>query len=395
MRVQEISHHARLRPLKLSARETPHVTIEPTTKCNIQCARCYSIEKATTKTLAEVQGEIDLACIKRNVGTISLLGGEPTVHPDIVEIVRYVKQKGIVCQLLTNGVRFVRDGNDALLDALVQAGVDRFLVHIDSGQKHVYGDTECAREAMFSKLDARHVCYGLSMTLYAGEESTLPAVMKRYARHRYFDGVLCTLAFDLDRALTPESPGRAEPSMSAVHQALRDGMGLEPAAYLPSNLDDANVCWLIYLYFLDAETGATFGVSPELNRLLKAVFRILRHHQFFAEVTDPKRVPLMLAGAAAFELMLDVTRFRRLVRLVRGVARSHSLRFHFIAVQQMPRYDAQAGRVELCWRCPDATIRNGKLTPVCIAGWVNPVGGWPARAPLEVVNQVFEHLEGD
>ncbi|MBW2255127.1 MAG: radical SAM protein, partial [Deltaproteobacteria bacterium] len=215
MKVQDITDR-RIRPQKLSGAETPHATIEPNTTCNIRCRACYSIEEPEEKPLQQVFDEIDLAMSKRNLDAISLLGGEPSLHPDIVEIVRYVKSRGLVCMLLTNGVRFLYHDDEPLLDALVAAGVDRFLLHIDSGQAHIHDDIEQARERMFSMLDERRVFYGLSLTLYPGEETALPGIMRRYAPHPYFDGVLVTLAMDFKRAFQPASVRRGEPDMGKV-----------------------------------------------------------------------------------------------------------------------------------------------------------------------------------
>ncbi len=393
MKVQEIAHHERLRPQKLSARETPHATIEPNTTCNIRCAYCYCIEEAAVKTFAEVKAEIDLARARRNLDTISLLGGEPTLHPNIVDIVRYVKSQGLVCILLTNGVRFLRDGDDDLLDALVSAGVDRFLVHIDSGQRHVHHDIDRARHDMFSKLDARRVCYGLSLTLYKGQEHEIARSVREFARHPYFDGILCTLAFDLDHAFDAEpNPLMPRPKMSSVYRAIGDDLKVEPSAYLPSSLDDEEVTWLMYFYFFDAETGASFAVSPELNRALKTLFRKARGHHFFGETMPPSRVPAALLATAAAELSLRPSRLAELLRFLRGLRGTSTLRFLYVVVQQAPLFDAARNKVQICWQCPDATVRNGKLTPVCIAGRVNPLGGRPMTAPREVVDEIFRHL---
>ena len=395
MKVQEIRIHRRLQPQKLSASETPHVTIEPNTTCNIRCAYCYCIEEAAMKPLSQVLDEIDLAISKRNLDAVSLLGGEPTLHPDIVRIVRYVKQKGLNCLLLTNGVRFVRDGDVELLDALVAAGVDRFLVHIDQGQKHVHGDIDRARHAMFDMLDARHVFYGLSLTLYPGEEDTLPGIMRAYARHPYFDGVLCTLAFDLDHAFDDSDRERGRrTSMAKVHRGISEGLHIEPAAYLPSSTDDDEVCWLMYFYYLNVETGAAFELSPEFNRGFKALFRKVKGHHFFAETMNPRWMRASLAATASAELALHPTRAAAFARLLRGSHGASALRFHYIVVQQAPLFDHEHGKVQICWQCPDATIRHGKLTPVCVAGRINPLDDRPASAPPEVVREVLSHLEG-
>lgn len=392
MKVREVAIHSRLRPQKLSGRETPHLTIEPNTTCNIRCARCYCVEEAVVKPLAQVLDEIDLAVEKRNLDAISLLGGEPTLHPDIVRIVKHVKQKGLVCLLLTNGVRFLQ-GDGRLLDELVAAGVDRFLVHLDEGQKHVHGDIDAARHRLFDMLDARRVAYGLSLTLYPGGEGALPAVLREHARHQCFDGVLCTLAFDLEHAFddgAERDPGRA--SMARAYQGISKGLGIEPAAYLPSSTDDEEICWLMYFYWINADTGVAFELSPETNRAMKAVYRATHGHHFFAETMDPRWRRVSLVAGAAAELARRPRRAKALLRLLEAARGGEALRFHYLVVQQAPRFDAEHGKVQICWQCPDATIRNGQLTPVCIAGRVSPLSGRPGTAPAQVVRDVLGHL---
>lgn len=392
MKRQEIAHHERLEPQKPSARETPHFVLEANTTCNIRCAYCYVIDQPAVKPLADVRAEIDLAFAKRNLDSVSILGGEPTIHPEIVEIVEYIKAKGLTCTLLTNGVRFVRDHDEALLDRLVEAGVDRFVVHMDSGQKHVHGDIDAAREQMFSMLDARHINYGLSITMYPNEEETLAPIIKRYAKHAYFDGVLCTLAFDLPHALDLHARPQQRPSLARLYRSLSADLGVEPAAYLPSSRDDDEVCWLMYFYYLNVETGAAFALSPEVNRAFRALYRKVKGRNFFAEVADPKWLPLSVATMGTAEIARHPTRLPELSHLLQHAGSMKNLRFHYILIQNGPVMDRAHGRVDVCWNCPDATIRNGKLTPVCIAGQLNPLGPYPVTAPPEIIRDVFDQI---
>jgi hypothetical protein len=393
MKRRDLSNATRLRPQKLSARDTPHATIEPNTTCNIRCKFCYAIEHPKVKPLAEVEAEIDLALRKRNLDAISLLGGEPTLHPALPDIVRYVKSKGLVCQVLTNGVRFLHEQRLDLLDELVAAGVDRFLVHIDSGQRHVHADLDQARHRLFALLDEREVYFGHSLTLYAGEEAQLPELMRRYAKYRFFDGALVTLAMDFAHAFVAEDERCEEPAMAEVAAGIERDLGIEPAAYIPSNLDDDEICWLMYFYWINTATGETFGLSPELNRAMKLLYRTMEGHEFFADTLEPDMKGVLAAASGAAETLLHPRRARDFARLLAHSKRTRTLRFHYIVVQQAPRMNAAHQKVQLCWQCPDAVVRRGKLTPVCIAGRVNPLDGGPPRAPREVVETVFRHLQ--
>jgi hypothetical protein len=44
--------------------------------------------------------------------------------------------------------------------------------------------------------------------------------------------------------------------------------------------------------------------------------------------------------------------------------------------------------VEICYHCPDATIRNGVLVPVCLADWLPPPGDGGGAIP----DAVYRHL---
>jgi uncharacterized radical SAM superfamily Fe-S cluster-containing enzyme len=61
---------------------------------------------------------------------VSIAGGDPLVHPEIVEIVRMVAQDGLKPIINTNGLALT----EALLGQLKQAGVAGFTFHIDSKQ---------------------------------------------------------------------------------------------------------------------------------------------------------------------------------------------------------------------------------------------------------------------
>ena len=136
MNIEDLKNKASIKPLKLSNKETPHIVIEPTMECNISCRICYNLSRGHTKTLDQVKREIDLAISKRNLDTISILGGEPTLHPDLADIIAYIKSRNLHCQLLTNGILFLSDKDDTLLNKIVEAGVNRIILHVDVGQKH-------------------------------------------------------------------------------------------------------------------------------------------------------------------------------------------------------------------------------------------------------------------
>jgi MoaA/NifB/PqqE/SkfB family radical SAM enzyme len=99
-----------------------------TDQCNLDCHYCTEYDNAVPHpSLEDLKRRIrkarDLGCLR-----VGLQGGEPLLHPDIVEVVRYCKEVGLWTSLSTNGFRLtpelVRGLEAARLDAL-QVSVDR------------------------------------------------------------------------------------------------------------------------------------------------------------------------------------------------------------------------------------------------------------------------------
>lgn len=103
--------------------------------CNARCYFCYFLErigdaqhpehpfmtlekaKALCTTLREVYGNT----------SIDIQGGEPTIHPDIFELIRHCRDIGLYPTLITNGLALPKPG---LLEKFKEAGVRDFLVSL-------------------------------------------------------------------------------------------------------------------------------------------------------------------------------------------------------------------------------------------------------------------------
>lgn len=77
--------------------------------CQLDCDGCYKKnghEKTGGKMpIEDVRSYIDQA-LKIGFKEIVLIGGEPTLHSDIFDIIRYVREKGLTPILCTNGIVF-------------------------------------------------------------------------------------------------------------------------------------------------------------------------------------------------------------------------------------------------------------------------------------------------
>ena len=394
MKVNQIKNSGDLKPLKWSHHEIPHLTIETNMTCNIACRSCYNLYKNYTKPLQEIKQEINLALQKRNLETITLLGGEPTLHPQLPEIIRYIKSKKLICQMLTNGIVFLHDKDDFLLNELIRAGLNRILLHIDNGQRHIHPDIEAVRNILFTKFEQKQIYFSLSMTIYKDDQGSLPMVIKRYAHYKYFDGILALLNRDAHVLSIDHPASNSRPELDIEYHSIQDGLQIEPTAYIPSSLDDKYISWLMYFYYINTQSGVSFSISPSVNRLFRKLYRWLVGRQVFAVTVNPKYFLLGFILTCIGELLLHPGKFVGIYNIIKYCSGFQALRFHYLCLQSGPVYNSEKKEVQLCYHCPDATIRNGKLTPVCVADQINPLqkglGQHPVFEPL--FNTVYRHL---
>jgi cyclic pyranopterin phosphate synthase len=115
-------------------REVNYLRISITDRCNWRCVYCMPLDgpRFVSKTELLTPGEIEnTARAAADVGfhKIRLTGGEPTLRPDIIEIVERLAHIPTIDQLVmtTNGLHLPR-----LAKPLARAGLQRVNIHLDS-----------------------------------------------------------------------------------------------------------------------------------------------------------------------------------------------------------------------------------------------------------------------
>ncbi len=389
MRVDDFHGIYKPFPLKFALEETPHATIEANRTCNMRCSSCYTLNKHHVKPPEEVKAEIDLLRSKRKLDTITLLGGEPTLYPDLVEIIRYIKEFGIKCQLLSNGLVLYHDKYDSFLAELVDSGIDRILLHIDCGQRHMYDDISRVRHSLSAKLERRKIHFSFSITIFENNEHVLSEIIEQFARYRYFDGILAVLAKE------PRPPFEQNTKLIDQYSALRTNLGLNPVAYIPFSLDENEVSWLIYYFFFNACSNLALQIPPYIHKILRKFYAMLHQRQLFSIIFHPSLYIALFLFTGFMSALRQPHTLISFTRMFFTSSFGSKIRFYYIAIQSTPKYDEQFGDFTLCYHCPDATIRNGKLTPVCIADLINPfeedVG--TIEIQKELRDAVYTHLE--
>src|SRR5512147_2597196 len=115
--------HRTLYRLPWSLPDNPIVWLEATEACNLYCEGCYRAHvPGGHKSLETIENELRTFARFRSFDGVSIAGGDPLTHPDVVEIVRMVARLGYKPIVNTNGLAL----DDALLARLKEAGVGGF-----------------------------------------------------------------------------------------------------------------------------------------------------------------------------------------------------------------------------------------------------------------------------
>lgn len=120
--------------------------------CNQQCGFCYYIHDNLSgfRAKEELFREIDGA-LKRGCNCIDITGGEPTMHPQIIDIVSYVRSRGAQCCIITNGT-----AGESVTTKLLDAGISEYLVSIHAATNGLHDELvglQGARKLQFRFLD--------------------------------------------------------------------------------------------------------------------------------------------------------------------------------------------------------------------------------------------------
>jgi hypothetical protein len=384
-----------LAPMRMpyAGRDVPHAVIEVNQRCNISCAACYKDKSTYTKPFDEIAAEVEAVARARRLAVVTLAGGEPSLHPRIVDVIRLVAARGISVQMLSNGLALSRER----LREYRAAGLSRVYLHIDSLQRRpdargVAGerDLDPLREAIGRRVVESGLRCALSVTLYRTRNfADLGRVVGFVLESPWYDRLLVTCCTDFAGiAASLARAGQAEVgpaddlasevvSNEDVARVLEDGLGLRPYAYIASSRRRAERRWLFYYSYAvhtPGERAALLHLGPSFQRVVRAanaISRALRGRYPFGEpVPDAASVALCLAYAASsFDVRVAAETLRFLARLR---ARGARLVQKSLIFQQGPNL-APDGTLEICRECPDATVRNGRLVPVCLADIVAPV----------------------
>ncbi len=128
-------------PFGSHVRELPVLSeIALTYHCQNRCTFCYASapdrgQKVPEMTTAEVMQILDTIVHDARVPTVSFTGGEPTLRPDLSDLIAYAKSRRLRTNLITNGLRC---GANGYVDNLAAAGLDSAQVSLEAADPAVH-----------------------------------------------------------------------------------------------------------------------------------------------------------------------------------------------------------------------------------------------------------------
>ncbi|AWV99134.1 SPASM domain-containing protein [Arcticibacterium luteifluviistationis] len=114
------------------------IGFEPTTSCNLRCPECPSGLRSFTRPTGMLQKELYERAIEELKDTLIYLTfyfqGEPYLHPDFLEMVKFASERKIYTATSTNAHYLTPN----VAEKTVKSGIDRMIVSIDGTTQETY-----------------------------------------------------------------------------------------------------------------------------------------------------------------------------------------------------------------------------------------------------------------
>mgnify|MGYP005851866951 CR=1 FL=1 len=142
-----------------------------TYRCNNHCPHCY-VERP--RDFPEMNSDRWKTALERawelGIPHVVFTGGEATLRPDLVELIEYAENLGLITGLLTNGRNL---GKDVMVEKLVDSGLDHIQITIESHLEEIHDDMVGCRGAW--RETVRGIEAVLSTPIYTISNTTITA----------------------------------------------------------------------------------------------------------------------------------------------------------------------------------------------------------------------------
>lgn len=371
--------------LPWSMNDNPIAWIEVTDICNIHCEGCYRQYMTGHKSLDQLKDEVLFFKKWRNPDNFSIAGGEPLIHPQIIDLVAFIAQQGCKPVILSNGVAL----NPKLLHELKKAGLAGFTMHIDSHQNrpHWKNKTEKDHNELRQQIADMVAAEGglflvFNSTVYPDTFHEIPDIVRwgqvnikkvqglvfiTYRTATTEDNIATDVkdhAVDLSKlSYTRESFHEHFIEAPEVFQIIKQNFPeYDAAGYLGGSVRHDSYKWL---------TGAMIGSPRQMYGSVgkkTMEFAQIGHHlktgRYIAYLTKGQ-IGYKIFWLSAWDKNLRQARNKRWMDVLRHPSHLFDdVYLQSIGIIQAP--DVQPdGRADMCDSCPDITIYDGKFINSC------------------------------
>ena len=371
--------------LPWSKNDNPIAWLEVTDICQLHCEGCYRQRLTGHKPLDQVKQEILFMKRWRNPDNVSIAGGEPLLHPQILDIVAFIAENGLKPILLTNAAALT----PRFLSELKQAGLSGFTFHIDShqGRPGWTGRSEGEHNELRQRYADMVAEEGglvavFNSTVYPSSACEIPDVVRWGQANidRVHGLVFITYrTFDLEKNVALDAAGEqvdvSRLSYSTEHldgafvtgpevaQIIHSTFGqYAPAGYLGGTVRHDSFKWTVGAV-IGSKHGWYGSIGARTMELAQAGHHLFKG-TYLAYVSQLRIAPLTFlmspwdksARQAASRWLADVLRHPK--RLFAP------LRLQTIGIIQAPDIQPN-GQADMCDSCPDMTVWDGTLVHSC------------------------------
>ena len=331
-----------------------------------------------------IKEELNIFTRFRKSDGVSIAGGEPLLHPDIVDIVKEVKARNLKPIINSNGLALTKE----LLAELKKAGVYGFTFHIDSKQNRPGWKT--ASEVELNELrfhyaemlaEAKNISCSFNSTVYEDTMRYIPEMLKWAHKHIDIVQVMVFILYrnadntDFDFYVGPKKievqsmvynaseneKQRADIKAHEIYEIIKNEYPeFDSCAYLNGTQKPDSFKWLL---------SGRFGTKEKIYGYMgKKAIEIIQsgHHMLYDKYLAYAEPRLTRKGKS----MLLLAPFDKRLRKTAGRFLKNPLnlfkKLHYQSIMIIQPVDyLQDGRQNMCDGCPDITVWNGELVWSC------------------------------